>query len=48
MSALRNEIDFRPYEFGIQEPRPGVSLGEFHIAFNFRGPIADPAIFYKR
>lgn len=45
---LRNEIDFRPYEFGMQEPRPGMALGEFHIAFNFRGPIADPAMHYKK
>jgi hypothetical protein len=22
-------------------------LGEFHIAFNFLGPIADPKIYYK-
>ena len=35
-------ITFLPTDFGRPDIRSGDSLGEFHIAFNFIGPIADP------
>ena len=42
VEELRQRITFLPADFGRPEIRTGDSLGEFHIAFNFIGPIADP------
>ena len=46
VEELRRHLLFLPREFG----RPGIShgepLGDFHIAFNFLGPIADPLTHY--
>ena len=42
VEELRQRITFLPADFGRPEIRQGESLGEFHIAFNFIGPIADP------
>ena len=42
VEELRQRITFLPADFGRPEIRQGDSLGEFHIAFNFIGPIADP------
>ena len=48
VEELRRPIDFRPRDFGKAEIEPRSSLGEFHIAFNFVGPIADPVTLFKR
>ncbi len=42
VEQLRRAIPFRPMDFGRPHIRRGESLGDFHIAFNFIGPIADP------
>ena len=42
VEELRQNVTFLPVDFGRPEVRRGDSLGEFHIAFNFIGPIADP------
>lgn len=44
---LRREISFRPNEFSEQTILSNKPLEDFHIAFNFRGPIADPARMYR-
>ena len=48
VEELRRLVDFRPRDFGRAEIEKGASLGEFHIAFNFVGAIADPLTMYKR
>jgi hypothetical protein len=47
VEELRRQIDFRPRDFGRPDITPRTSLGEFHIAFNFVGPIADPISYFK-
>jgi hypothetical protein len=47
VEELRRQIDFRPRDFGKPDITSRTSLGEFHIAFNFVGPIADPTSYYK-
>ena len=42
VEELSRGIPFIPREFNRPYIRRGESLGEFHIAFSFRGPIADP------
>lgn len=42
VDELRRKIDFLPRDFGSPDLRKGSTLGEFHIAFNFLGPVADP------
>ena len=42
VEEIRQHVTFLPTDFGRPEIRRGDSLGEFHIAFNFIGPIADP------
>ncbi|MEU4383227.1 DEAD/DEAH box helicase family protein [Micromonospora echinofusca] len=42
VDELRRRVTFIPREFGARDLRPGANLGDFHIAFNFLGPIADP------
>jgi len=45
--VLRREVNFRPTEFKSQTIQADEPLQDFHIAFNFRGPIADPVKFYR-
>jgi hypothetical protein len=47
VTELMRSVKFIGKEFPKQDLRKGSSLGEFHIAFNFLGPIADPKIYYK-
>lgn len=48
MEELRCNIAMIPVEFGAgQELRKNDPLSEFHIAFNFIGPVADPKPYYK-
>ena len=47
VEELRQSITFLPADFGRPNIRQGDSLGEFHIAFNFIGPIADPPARYR-
>ena len=42
VEEMRRKIVFLPRDFGRPEIAPGDSLGEFHIGFNFLGPVADP------
>lgn len=44
---LRIYVDFIPRIFNRPDIRKGESLGQFHIAFNFRGPIAEPISLYS-
>lgn len=44
---LRRKVLFLPRDFGRPDISRGDSLGEFHIAFNFLGPLADPLSYYK-
>jgi hypothetical protein len=44
----RNSIPFIPQQFGKPDILEGESPGEFHIAFNFLGPIADPIAYYSQ
>ena len=46
VDELRQSVTFLPTDFGRPDIRRGDSLGEFHIAFNFIGPIADPLTRY--
>jgi len=39
---LRRKIPFSPRDFGRLDIKKNETLGEFHLAFNFRGPIVDP------
>jgi hypothetical protein len=48
VETLRTSIPFLPLEFGRPDIKTGEDLGEFQIAFNFRGPIADPITPRKR
>ena len=43
VEGLRAEVDFVPLYFSTESYRSkGEVLPEFHIGFNYRGPIADP------
>ncbi|MEG3956107.1 P-loop NTPase [Microcoleus sp. herbarium2] len=44
----RKHIPFIPQQFGKPDILKGESPGEFHIAFNFLGPIADPITYYSQ
>jgi hypothetical protein len=44
----RSRINFMPNIFQRPDIRKGESLGEFHLAFNFLGPIADPIAYYEK
>jgi hypothetical protein len=44
----RSLINFMPNIFQRPDIRKGESLGEFHLAFNFLGPIADPIAYYEK
>ena len=45
---LRHRIPFIPYEFQKGDIHVHGNLGEFHIAFNFLGPIADPLAYQPK
>jgi hypothetical protein len=42
VDQLGIELPFIPYRFTAEQPNRGDALPEFHIAFNMRGPYADP------
>jgi hypothetical protein len=44
---IRKEITFLSKDFNMPDIQVGDSVPEFHIAFNFIGPIADPIHFSK-
>ena len=48
VDELRQRITFIPRDFARAEVRRGESLGDFHLAFNFLGPIADPPELARR
>ena len=39
---LGTNLFFFPRDFRIPDPRPGMSLGEFHLSIQFRGLLAEP------
>lgn len=45
---LRDKIPFFPRDFNRPNIRVNDSLGQFHIAFNFIGPLADPEFFFEQ
>jgi len=47
VDEVGQRIPFFPADFGRPDIRQGDSLGEFHIAFNFLGPVADPTFRYS-
>jgi hypothetical protein len=47
VEEIRRPVQFLAYEFELAHPVRGLSLGEFHIAFNYLGPIAEPLHFYR-
>jgi hypothetical protein len=47
VESLRRRVTFRPTEFGGRTFERGSNIGEFHIAFNFLGIVADPPIYLK-
>lgn len=47
VDEIGRHLTFLTTDFGRPDIRRGDSLGEFHIAFNFIGPIADPLVRYK-
>jgi hypothetical protein len=47
VTELMRPVKFFVREFPKQDIRKGLSLGEFHIGFNFLGPIADPKVYPK-
>jgi hypothetical protein len=42
VARLRRSVPFFPREFGLATVRVGDAVDRFHIAFNFRGAVADP------
>jgi hypothetical protein len=47
VDGIRRLVNFRPRDFGRPDITKGATLSNFHIAFNFVGPLADPTMFYK-
>ncbi len=47
VEELHTTIPFFPKDFNLPHLRKGDSIGEFHIGFNFIGPIADPISYTK-
>ena len=43
---IRRQVQFQTREFNLGDVERGRSLGDFHIAFNYLGPIAEPVHFY--
>lgn len=48
VEELRLELPFIPQDFKLPDVNPGESLPEFHVAFNYRGAIADPVEYLRR
>jgi hypothetical protein len=48
IEEIGRNIRFLPHEFIRSEIRIGETLANFHIAFNFIGPIAEPSRFLRR
>jgi tetratricopeptide (TPR) repeat protein len=47
VEGIRQNIPFLAHDFGGSQIEVGEALQDFHIAFNFLGPIADPAQYYS-
>lgn len=47
VEELRRQVAFLPREFGGRTLTRGINLGDFHIAFNFLGVVADPPAFLR-
>ena len=47
VEEIGQRLVFLPHDFGRPDIRQGDSLGEFHIAFNFIGPVPDPVVRYR-
>ena len=47
LPEIRKPITFFPREFNRPDIQKGDSIGEFYVAFNFLGLIADPVTYYK-
>lgn len=47
VEGLRQKIAFFPRDFNLDDIRKDESLSEFHIAFNYIAPTADPVHHYK-
>ena len=47
VDEIGQHLTLLPADFGRPDIRQGDSLGEFHIAFNFIGPILDPLARFK-
>ena len=47
VDEIGQHLTFLPSDFRRPDIRQGDSLGEFHIAFNFIGPVADPLAWYN-
>lgn len=47
VSKFRTSVPFIPQEFYKPDIQPNDPLTDFHIAFSFMGPIAEPASFYE-
>jgi hypothetical protein len=48
IDEIMRRLPFFPRDFGRTTIARNEALGEFHIAFNFLGPIADPKGYLKR
>jgi hypothetical protein len=47
VEELRRAVPIQTREFNLGDAERGRSLGDFHIAFNYLGPIAEPTHFYR-
>lgn len=47
VEEIRRRVQFLTHEFDLAHPERGLSLGEFHVAFNYLGPIAEPVHSYR-
>lgn len=47
VEELRRAVPIQTREFNLGDAERGRSLGDFHIAFNYLGPIAEPIHFYR-
>lgn len=48
VEEIMRRVPFFPREFGQPNIRKGETLGEFHIAFNFLGPVADSKAYLRK
>jgi hypothetical protein len=47
VEELRRKIRFLPRDFNRPDIKKHESLNDFHLAFNFIGPLADPRSYFK-